>query len=411
MKRLFIFLGIMVLGVTPAIADGATNGATALLVGGKGGYAELTDEQMITAFGGYFADYDARVSIPFPGTDFETAIQVGTENLYAAVYATPGPKTIGGVSQGAPAIPLVLLRLMADMNDPASEHHPGIPPDELNVAVYGFPDRKFFIGIPYPTFPETPYDVVIVFAEYDGIADYPDRPFSLLAKLNAVRGADLLHVDSAFYDIRNFPTNYIIVTNSLGGTTTIIMIPTPVLPLLMPMLDAGADPERVARLDKLLRPIIDLAYRRPDWQVGIPDTLTGPPTSSAPAEALSAPQETIAARAPEPAGQLSSPSRTSIAPQPAGAETAPAIYDVIDSPTQPTPAVIRDDHEGVKESDGDDNVERFGPATGDDAITHNDAEVDEQSGPEDTSASEPNAEDTTNVTEASDSATGDAGEE
>ncbi|HEY9266813.1 MAG TPA: hypothetical protein VIQ11_19650 [Mycobacterium sp.] len=84
---------------------------------------------------------------------------------------------------------------------------------------------------------------------------------------------------------------------------------------------------------------------------------------------------------------------------------------MIDSPTQPTPAVIRDDHEGVKESDGDDNVERFGPATGDDAITHNDAEVDEQSGPEDTSASEPNAEDTTNVTEASDSATGDAGEE
>ncbi|AFM17374.1 PE-PPE domain-containing protein [Mycolicibacterium chubuense NBB4] len=280
MKRLCIFVGAMVLGVSPGVAQ-ATNGATALLVGGKGGYAQLTEEEMSTAFGGYFADYDKRVGVPIPGTDLRSAITVGADNLYADIYSTPGPKTIGGVSQGAPAIPVVLVRLMNDMNNPASAHYPGVPADQLNVAVYGFPSRRWFGFVPYTPFPQTPYDVLIVFAQYDGIADFPNNPFNLLAVTNALMGADQLHVKDAYYDIRNLPTDYTLVTNSLGGTTTTIMIPTPVLPLLQPMLDKGADPAKVAQLDALLRPMIDRAYKRPQWQVGIPPTLTGPPTASA----------------------------------------------------------------------------------------------------------------------------------
>src|SRR4029079_9686075 len=64
----------------------STNGVTALLVGGQGSYAVLTPEQMCTAFGGYFAPYDDRVSVPFPGdADFNLSIPEGATNLFNAV--------------------------------------------------------------------------------------------------------------------------------------------------------------------------------------------------------------------------------------------------------------------------------------------------------------------------------------
>ncbi len=298
MNRLSVLLGAVVLGFSPGVANATS---TALLLGGKGEYAELTPEQMETAFGGYFAGYDARVSVPFPGdADFGTAIAVGADNLYAAVYSTPGVKTIGGVSKGAPSVTQVLIRLMEDAADPADGKVPP-PPSELNVAVYGSPSERYYgEGVTYQPIPDTPYDVLIVTAEYDGIADFPDNPFNLLAVLNATLGADQLHVASAYHDIRNEPTKYTIVENTLGGTTTTILIPTPVLPLLEPMLDKGASPAVVARLDKLLRPVIDKAYRRPAWTVGIPATLTGPPsgtsTAAAPAAQLADTATATAAR-------------------------------------------------------------------------------------------------------------------
>lgn len=40
--------------------------------------------------------------------------------------------------------------------------------------------------------PETPYDVIVVAQEYDGWADFPDRPWNLLATLNAIAGSGLI---------------------------------------------------------------------------------------------------------------------------------------------------------------------------------------------------------------------------
>ncbi|MCV7073141.1 PE-PPE domain-containing protein [Mycolicibacterium rufum] len=132
--------------------------------------------------------------------------------------------------------------------------------------------------------PVTPYDTLIVKAEYDGVADFPDRPLHLLADVNALMGARELHVDAAFSDILHEPTKYTITTNALGGTTTTVLIPTPLLPLLSPLRDAGASPQVLATMDKVLRPIINTAYRRPRWQVGIPETVRAP-LPSAPADA------------------------------------------------------------------------------------------------------------------------------
>ena len=270
MYRLVILFGVIVL----AFSQGIASAATALLVGGKGIYSELSEEQMTTAFGGYFSHYDKRVSVPFPGTDdVKYSVQVGADNLYALIYATPGPKTIGGVSEGAPSVVEVLRRLEIDRADQTDGKTPP-PKSELNVAIYGSPSKQFLGSLGKQPIPVTPYDIIIVTAEYDGVADFPDNPFNLLAVTNALMGGVQLHVEQSTFDIRNLPTEYTIVTNSAGGTTTTILIPTQVLPILAPMVNMGASPRAIANMDKLLRPIIDSAYKRPKMQAGIPPTLT-----------------------------------------------------------------------------------------------------------------------------------------
>ena len=257
------------------------NGVTALLVGGQGSYATLTEDQMETAFGGYFRPYDQRVSVPFPGdADFSLSIPEGATNLYNAVVTakTENPDivlTIGGVSKGAPSVLEALRQLEA-----TREAGGAVPDaDHMNVMIYGAPSRIYYAGVKYrPDIPVTPYDVYLVSAEYDGVADMPDNMLNILAVLNAAQGADLLHVDAAFNtDFVNDPMRYKVDTNADGGKTTTILIPytDPILPLLHPMLEAGGDPAQLAALSKLLKPIIDSAYKRnrpseqKKWKTGI----------------------------------------------------------------------------------------------------------------------------------------------
>ena len=41
--------------------------------------------------------------------------------------------------------------------------------------------------------PDSQYDIVVLKQEYDGIADFPDRPWNLLADANALAGIVYLH--------------------------------------------------------------------------------------------------------------------------------------------------------------------------------------------------------------------------
>lgn len=256
MKRLCAAVGVLAVGCAPGLASAST----ALILGGAGRYADLTDEELANALGGYFADYDHRVNVPFAGTDdFGESIDAAADSMYDAVYSTPGKKTIGGVSQTAPAIAEVLRRLENDADAP--------PPSELDAAMYGAPSPFFFrlSGVDYQPLPETPYNLLIVKAEYDGVADFPDNPFNLLAVVNAYMGYNQLHYQAAFTDISQVPEEYITKTeNPKGGTTTTVLIPTKVLPLLKPFADAGMSDETVAYLDTILRPVIDSAYHRPE---------------------------------------------------------------------------------------------------------------------------------------------------
>jgi hypothetical protein len=157
-----------------------------------------------------------------------------------------------------------------------------------------------------------------VFAQYDGVADFPDNPFNLLAVTNAIMGGEQLHVEAANYPILTQSTYYSQTTGSNGGTTTIVMIPTPVLPLLQPMLDAGADPAKVAALDAKLRPKIDRAYKRPQFQQGViapgvvdyPPGYTPPPppaTTSATTAAATIPAADVAATSVDASSPASAP--------------------------------------------------------------------------------------------------------
>jgi hypothetical protein len=228
----------------------------------------LTPQQMCTAFGGYFAPYDDRISVPFPGdAEFNDSIPEGATNLYNAVLAQPpgAVLTIGGVSKGAPSVIEALRRLEAAREN--TTDGVDVPDaDHMNVMIYGAPSRVYYSGVQFrPDLPVTPYDIYMVSAEYDGVADMPDNLFNILAVLNAAQGADMLHVDAAFNaDFANDPMHYKVETNADGGTVTTILIPytDPILPLLHPMLDAGADPVQLAKLSAILKPIIDRGYTR-----------------------------------------------------------------------------------------------------------------------------------------------------
>ncbi|MCV7154146.1 PE-PPE domain-containing protein, partial [Mycolicibacterium pyrenivorans] len=99
-------------------------------------------------------------------------------NLYNAVYAQPAGTvmTIGGVSKGAPSVIYALKHLEVDRENTTDGLTPP-DPDHMNVMIYGSPSRVYYSLVSYrPTLPVTPYDVVMVSAEYDGVADFPDNP-------------------------------------------------------------------------------------------------------------------------------------------------------------------------------------------------------------------------------------------
>jgi 3'-(hydroxy)phthioceranyl-2'-palmitoyl(stearoyl)-2-O-sulfo-trehalose (hydroxy)phthioceranyltransferase len=102
-------------------------------------------------------------------------------------------------------------------------------------------------------------------------------------------------VQQSNFDIRNLPTYYTVDTNAAGGTTTDILIPTAVLPILGPLVVLHFNQKFIANLDGMLRPIIDAAYDRPDMDYGIPPTIKDKPVPPVDDTAAAAVPETVKA--------------------------------------------------------------------------------------------------------------------
>lgn len=268
--------------------------ATVLAMGGLG-YEDVDPDLIRRALGGYFADADAVVGLPWPGQmapwngtlTLGQSVAVGLENMDAAVRSTPGQKIVVGASGTTLVVDEEMRRLA---NDPTAP-----PADELSFVVMGDANRgafKFFRGVKLPIFdytvpqiPVTKYNVLVVKGEYDGIGDWPDRWWNVLADLNALAGTGLLqqiipedivdkyaleewgsvHYEAMFADLSKVPAKNVTVSqNSEGGITTTYLVPTADLPLLRPLKKLGVPQDAIDGLTKVLRPIIDSAYYRND---------------------------------------------------------------------------------------------------------------------------------------------------
>jgi hypothetical protein len=229
----------------------------------------------------YYNNADAtRVVIPYPGgfwpvtgLDSPTvgeSVAVGTNNLDAAIRSTSGPIVMTGLSQGTLVLDAEQTRLASDPNAP--------PPDQITFIKAGDPGhllaRIFKPGTHVPlidyTVPapvESQYNTIDIVGEYDIFSDPPDRPWNLIADLNAIAAAGYYgHSSTGFSDPASVaPEDITVTTNSTGATTTTYLIRSEQLPLVQALQDmAGLSPETAQRLDQTLRPVVDSAYMRND---------------------------------------------------------------------------------------------------------------------------------------------------
>lgn len=290
-------------------------GATAITVSGtRIGHAPPGPVQLLPE---YFAG-DTVIDVDYPAAilGMDRSIATAAAGVARAVDDTDGPLVVAGFSQGAIAVAYE-KRLLMD-RPPAQRPQA----DRLTFVTVGDPTGAGgimrFLPFPVPVLglspiaaPETPYDWLVVTGEYDGWADFPDRPWNLISLANALLGVIYVHgryeLLPAGLDLAAVPEqNITTVTNSLGGRTTTYVIPTARLPLVQPLRDIGVPEPVVAALEVPLRRIVDAGYVRND-----PAKAVAPPSASptaaaqrlgrSPARAAASPRRVAA----EPAAEAS----------------------------------------------------------------------------------------------------------
>ncbi|WP_231748735.1 PE-PPE domain-containing protein [Mycobacterium sp. M26] len=106
---------------------------------------------------------------------------------------------------------------------------------------------------------DTQYSTVDVALQYDGLADFPVNPLNLLAVVNAYVGMSLIHSTYGEHSL----TEQGIVDQGQYGDTHYYLIPTPVLPLLMPLQQVPLVGSVLAdMLDAPLRVLVEAGYDR-----------------------------------------------------------------------------------------------------------------------------------------------------
>ncbi len=184
------------------------------------------------------------------------SIATGQQNLDAYLRQQDGPVTVVGISQGAMVIDAELARGTVD-------------PTKVTFVLMADPNRGVMNLFPAGTYipilnttvtapPVTKYDTVVVYGQYDGLGDFPDRPWNLLADANALFGLAYVHAQTA-YAAQSDAVEMSSTTNELGGHTTTYMVPTKELPLTEPLRSVLPD-ATVDEIDKVLRPMIDAGY-------------------------------------------------------------------------------------------------------------------------------------------------------
>ncbi len=289
-----LVVGITDRAVGPSFRADVRLTTTVLAMGGLG-YETIETDLIKRVLGGHYANEEKLVGLPWPGQlkpfkgtlTLNESVSAGLVTMDEAIRSTPGPKIAAGASGSTLVVDEEMRRLA---NDPTAP-----PADELSFVVLGDPNRgilKQFRGVKVPildyTVPEIPvtkYDVTVVTGEYDGLGDWPDRPWNLLADFNALAGAGFLqdivpkeivdalalrafgsvHFDAMFADPSQVPKeNVTTLVNAAGGVTTTYVVPTADLPMLRPLKALGVPQGTIDSLEGVLRPVVDSAYARND---------------------------------------------------------------------------------------------------------------------------------------------------
>ncbi len=230
-------------------------------------------------FPGLKPDID-KVDQQFPGLGLDgpsvgQSVDVGVDNLDAAIRTTGRPGTAIGLSEGGFVVDGEQLRLATAPDAP--------PPNTLNFATFGDPIGHHAFGQSFltATFPvgsvvpaldytmppqyESQYDTNRFVAAYDSIADFPDRPDNMFALANTLMGLATGHTAVAFTNASMVPPQNIRTTiNSRGAKDTTIMVPEKHLPLVMPLKYIGIPEDTLNKLDAILIPRVNSGYIRND---------------------------------------------------------------------------------------------------------------------------------------------------
>lgn len=280
--------------------------STVYVIGGAGW--ETVDEPVMRAMldHRYDTPENTFVNIEWPaylGT-LDNSVAEASDDLYGHITTnTDGPMIAVGASGSTFVMNEVMRRLAADTN-------PDKPsPEDISFVIIGDGERGLIpalvplVGLDIPLIsyrakpiPVTPYDAIVVKGEYDGLADWPDRPWNLLAVANAwlgspgVEGYGQIHWDSIFANLDEVPAeNVTVEVNTAGGTTTTYLVPTAELPLLYPLHAMGVPQDAINVLNSVLKPIVDAGYSRndPAWLKDLTGNFSLPsislPTATVPA--------------------------------------------------------------------------------------------------------------------------------
>ena len=205
------------------------------------------------------------------GLTVDQSVGVGQQRLHAAILEAIDRGehvVVAGLSMGTLVIDRELAYLATAPDAPE--------PSKVTFYVFGDPSRgfgqKYMSGVTIPivgqTFhpiPETKYDTVVVMEQWDGWANPPDRPWNLLAVVNAIMGAVYTVNGSNDHSATSLASmadalQVSHVQNSQGGWTTTYLIPRDDLPITRPLRQLGVPGWIVDEFNELLMPIIATGY-------------------------------------------------------------------------------------------------------------------------------------------------------
>jgi hypothetical protein len=201
-----------------------------------------------------------------PGTNDAVALgrQLLHDQIMTAVADPNGsPVHIAALSQGTIVANRELAYLATNPNAPPANalQFALFSSPELGLAATYLPAGTTVPLINYTVQPlaVSQYDVSVVYGQYDFFGHPPDRPWNLAAWVNSAFGTAYQHNTASLASMSDV-VELSSVTNSLGGTVTTYMLPSPTLPMLMPLEQMGVPQPVVNNLNSVLQPIVNDGY-------------------------------------------------------------------------------------------------------------------------------------------------------